>query len=69
MRQIMNQLDAQTEELGRRIIVIHGEGWHHGVVGIVASRMVERFGKPCIVFQLKGMWRAVPRHGIRLFNY
>ena len=54
VRQIMNQLDAQTEELGRRIIVIHGEGWHHGVVGIVASRMVERFGKPCIVFSVEG---------------
>lgn len=52
--QILEQYDGDRETLGRRVIVIHGEGWHHGVVGIVASRMVERFGKPCIVISVDG---------------
>ena len=30
-------------------IVIYGEGWHPGVIGIVASRVVERFHRPTIV--------------------
>lgn len=32
-----------------RIYVVHGAGWHEGVVGIVASRLVERYGRPVIV--------------------
>ncbi len=30
-------------------IVVHGSDWHKGVIGIVASKMVESFGKPAIV--------------------
>ena len=52
--QILERYDRDRETLGRRVIVIHGEGWYHGVVGIVASRMVERFGKPCIVLSVEG---------------
>ena len=29
-----------------------GEGWHPGVVGIVASRLVERWRRPCVVIAL-----------------
>lgn len=32
-----------------RIYVVHGRGWHEGVVGIVASRLVERYWRPVIV--------------------
>ena len=32
-----------------KIIVVAGEGWHEGVVGIVAARLVEKFGRPAIV--------------------
>lgn len=52
--QILERYSGDRETLGRRVIVIHGEGWHHGVVGIVASRMVEKFGKPCIVLSMEG---------------
>ncbi len=52
--QILERYDRDRETLGRRVSVIHGEGWYHGVVGIVASRMVERFGKPCIVLSVEG---------------
>ncbi|WP_456449817.1 single-stranded-DNA-specific exonuclease RecJ [Hydrogenimonas sp.] len=36
------------------VVVVAGEGWHEGVVGIVASRLVERFGKPAIVLSVDG---------------
>lgn len=54
IKQIMEQLENNAEVLMKRVIVIYGEHWHHGIVGIVASRMVERFGKPCIVISVEG---------------
>jgi len=35
------------------IIVVAAEGWHEGVVGIVASRLVQKFGKPSIVLAIE----------------
>lgn len=47
-------------------LVLAGEGWHPGVVGIVASRVVERFGRPTFVVALdgdigKGSGRSISR--------
>ncbi len=36
------------------VIVVAKEGWHEGVVGIVASRLVDRFKKPAIVLTIEG---------------
>lgn len=38
----------------RRAIVLAHEGWHPGVVGIVCSRLVERFARPVILMQREG---------------
>ena len=38
----------------RRVIVVSGADWHQGVIGIVASRIAERYGKPCIVISESG---------------
>jgi single-stranded-DNA-specific exonuclease len=47
-------------------IVLAGEGWHPGVIGIVASRLVEEFGRPTILIGLdgdegKGSGRSISR--------
>ncbi len=36
------------------IIVVASEGWHQGVIGIVASRIAERYGKPAVVISKNG---------------
>ncbi len=36
-----------------KVIVVAGEGWHEGVVGIVAARLVDKFGRPAIVLSIK----------------
>jgi len=36
-----------------KIIVVAGKGWHEGVVGIVASRLVDKFVRPAIVLSIK----------------
>ncbi len=37
-----------------RVLVISGENWNRGVTGIFASRICERYGKPCIVVSYDG---------------
>lgn len=49
------QAEAQMSELGERAAyVLAGEGWHPGVIGIVASRMVERSARPVVMIALDG---------------
>jgi single-stranded-DNA-specific exonuclease len=43
---------ACLPQAGQGAIVVAGEGWHPGVVGIVASRLVERWRRPCVVIAL-----------------
>lgn len=54
-----------------RVMVVTGHSWHHGVIGIVAARITERYGKPCFVVSedgefAKGSGRSV--EGFSLFN-
>ncbi|MBP3361665.1 MAG: single-stranded-DNA-specific exonuclease RecJ [Clostridia bacterium] len=55
----------------KRIIVLAGEGWHHGVIGIVASRLLDRFYRPVILISYednkgKGSGRSI--EGFNLFD-
>lgn len=43
---------ACSRQAHRAAMVVAGEGWHPGVVGIVASRLVERWHRPCVVVAL-----------------
>ncbi len=50
----------------RSVIVVAGEGWHRGVVGIVASKLVDAFHRPAIVISIDGevahgSCRSIPR--------
>lgn len=65
------QLQAHPERLFDRVLVLDGENWHPGVIGIVASRIVERFGKPCMILSrgetmAKGSGRSI--EGFSLFD-
>ena len=39
---------------GQRALVVSGEGWHEGVKGIVASRLVNTYGVPTLLFSIDG---------------
>jgi single-stranded-DNA-specific exonuclease len=45
---------ACAPQASQAAIVVAGEGWHPGVVGIVASRLVERWRRPCVAIALEG---------------
>lgn len=54
-----------------RVLVLSGENWHHGVIGIVSSRVTELFGKPSVIIsysgdEAKGSGRSV--EGFSLFQ-
>lgn len=55
----------------KNFILVYGEGWHSGVLGIVAAKLVERFGKPTAVLSSEdGIARGSARsvEGIDLFE-
>lgn len=68
----VSMISADPDIDGKRIIVLAGEGWHCGVIGIVASKITERFYKPCILLSYDesgaatGSGRSV--EGINLFE-
>ena len=50
---LMAQLAADPARTAERVLVVWGEGWHHGVLGILAARLQERYGRPCIVLSVE----------------
>ena len=68
---IEKRLAEDSELATARLLVIDGEGWHRGVIGILASRVVERTAKPAIVVSIEdgvayGSGRSVD--GFQLLN-
>jgi single-stranded-DNA-specific exonuclease len=49
-----NIVETDLEVGSRTVIVVAGEGWHRGVIGIVASKLVDAFHRPAIVISTDG---------------
>ncbi len=66
VREAIAQVESWPEEQrARRAYVVAGEDWHEGVIGIVASRLVERFNRPVVLIaggegDWKGSGRSIP---------
>ena len=58
---ILKQCEDQAFELDARALVFAGDGWHLGVLGIVASRLVERFCRPVFVLSDAAAENGEPR--------
>lgn len=66
-----NFFHDNPESLLHKVIIAVGENWHHGVLGIVASRITEKYGKPCVLISKDGdlaigSCRSVP--GFSIYN-
>ena len=46
-------MQSDPEVGARTILVVSGEGWHRGVIGIVASKLVDTFHRPAIVLSVE----------------
>ncbi|MEG2930686.1 MAG: single-stranded-DNA-specific exonuclease RecJ, partial [Ruthenibacterium sp.] len=69
---VLEAIAADDSYQADKILIVAGEGYHQGVIGIVASRIVERFGKPAIIISIdengegKGSGRSL--EGISLYH-
>jgi len=66
------KIDKEVNFKHHRVIVLASEGWHPGVIGIVASRIADRFYRPAILISLdgkfgKGSGRSI--ENFHLFEY
>ncbi len=58
------QIEENPELLNNRVLIFSGKNWHGGVIGIVAARLVQKYGKPCLVItddgeEAKGSARSI----------
>jgi single-stranded-DNA-specific exonuclease len=65
LAEALQQAEAQPPAQKERVVVLAGEGWHHGVVGICASRVLEAYGRPVILLSIeeevaRGSARSIP---------
>jgi single-stranded-DNA-specific exonuclease len=71
-RRIMEQIESRLEQdpklLEAYCMVIDGEGWHRGVIGITATRIVERHGRPALVVSFDGDEAHGSGRSIRAFH-
>ena len=71
LRAIETRLAADAEFAAGRLLLVDGDGWHRGVIGILASRVVDRTARPAIVVSVEdgvayGSGRSVD--GFHLLN-
>ncbi len=67
MAEIEERFASSPELRDAYCIVVEGDGWHRGVVGIVASRVVERYCRPALVISVEegeghGSGRSLPAY-------
>ncbi len=58
----------KNELYGDRVIVVAGEGWHRGVIGIVSSRITERYHRPSVVISVEQQDAAGSARSVKGFN-
>jgi single-stranded-DNA-specific exonuclease len=49
LKEINLKLEAEPVLVSQRVIVVDGDGWHRGIIGIAATKLTERFNRPTLV--------------------
>ena len=66
-KEALDQIVLKKEEHYASTVVYH-EGWHKGVIGIVASRLIEKYYRPTLVFTKSGDKLAASARSVRGFD-
>ncbi|MFA5658443.1 MAG: single-stranded-DNA-specific exonuclease RecJ [Oscillospiraceae bacterium] len=51
--EIQGLINENPQLLNERVLVLSGEGWHNGVIGIVSSKILDKFGKPNFIISIE----------------
>ena len=54
MRDARRRIEQDPDIAAQNALVVWGEGWHRGVIGIVASKLVDQFCRPAVVLAVDG---------------
>ena len=68
---VKDKIEKEFDLSNDRIIVIEGENWHKGVIGIAASKIVEAYNRPCLLISVrdgKGAGSARSISGFDIFD-
>jgi len=64
LAEVQQQISETPELLDRHALVLYGQNWHQGVLGIVASRVSDQYRKPSLIFSIKdGLAKGSCRSG------
>ena len=71
LNEVIEYIEKEHDFARDKVIVASGINWHHGVIGIVASKVVEKYYRPCILLcnedgVLRGSGRSID--GFNIFN-
>ena len=69
LNQIEQRVEKRPEEFQKTFLVVAGRDWHRGVIGIVASRVAERFFRPALIVSVsdqgcQGSGRSIPNFSL-----
>jgi single-stranded-DNA-specific exonuclease len=69
VEECLELLEMRPDLLGERVIVLSQPGWHPGVIGIVAARILQKYWRPTLILteedgKAKGSARSIPGYDI-----
>jgi single-stranded-DNA-specific exonuclease len=67
LEEVLQTIEREGQE-NDKIMVVSGEGWHHGVIGIIAGKITERYHKPCIIISFDDEIGRASGRSIEGFN-
>jgi len=68
LEEIERRFKVAPKEFEGNFLIVTGEGWHRGVIGIIASRLVEKFYRPTLVISIDQAQCQASGRSIRGFN-
>lgn len=69
LNEIYEMIEADPAIIRQRVISLCGKNWHHGIIGIIASKITEQFGKPCFILsdnngEIRGSARSFDKFSV-----
>jgi single-stranded-DNA-specific exonuclease len=68
IQEAVAEVDQNVNFKDHKVIVVGKEGWHKGVIGIVAARVAELYGRPAVIIAIENGWGTASARSIEGFH-